>query len=87
MVTDNHFLRLSMIDSRNDDYEEIIWEKHRPYIEFLSQVNNSCVFVSLLHVKYLFISPNFKNVLRLSLDGDINFENDLLEECIHPDDL
>lgn len=76
-----------MVDSRKNDHEEIIWEKHRPYIEFLSQVNNSCVFVSILHVKYLFISPNFKNVLRLSLDGNMNFENDLLEECIHPDDL
>jgi len=72
---------------RNDDYEEIIWEKHRPYIEFLSQVNNSCVFVSLLHVKYLFISPNFKNILRLSFDEEMNLENDLLEECLHPEDL
>lgn len=69
------------------EHEETIWEKHRPYIEFLSQVNNSCVFVSLLHVKYLFISPNFKNVLRLSLGEEMDFENDLLEECIHSDDL
>lgn len=87
MVSDNHFLRLSMMNIRNDDYEEIIWEKHRPYIEFLSQVNNSCVFVSLLHVKYLFISPNFKNILRLSFDEEMNLENDLLEECLHPEDL
>lgn len=76
-----------MTDNINDNYEDLIWEKHRPYIEFLSQVNNSCVFISLLHVKYLFISPNFRNVLRLSFDGEMNFKNDLLEECIHPDDL
>ncbi|MCC8172230.1 MAG: helix-turn-helix transcriptional regulator, partial [Parabacteroides sp.] len=50
-------------------------------------VNNSCVFVSLWHVKYLFISPNFKNVFSLSFNGDMIFENDLLEECIHPADL
>lgn len=87
MVTDNHFLRLGMTEDRNDDYSEMIWEKHRPYIEFLSQVNNSCVFVSLLHMKYLFISPNFKNILRLSVDEEMNLENDLLEECLHPDDL
>ncbi|QIU97423.1 helix-turn-helix transcriptional regulator [Bacteroides faecium] len=63
------------------------WEKHQPYIELLSQVNNSFVFVSLLHVKYLFISQNFKTLLGLSVDADMNLENDLLEEYIHPDDL
>lgn len=74
-----------MINNKNN--EEFVWEKHRPYIEYLSKVNNSCVFVSLLHIKYLFISPNFKNVLRLSFNGEADFEGDLLEECIHPDDL
>lgn len=75
------------MDNRNKCDEEKVWENHRPYIEFLSQVNNSCVFVSLLHVRYLYISPNFKNIFRLSFDEGMNFENDLLEECIHPDDL
>ena len=71
----------------NTNNNELTWEQHRPYIEFLSQVNNSCVFVSLLHVRYLFISPNFRNVLGWAVDEKMNLENDLLEEYIHPDDL
>lgn len=63
------------------------WEQHRPHIESLSRVNNSCVFASLLHIKYLFISPNFKNLVGLEVDETMNPENDLLEAYIHPDDL
>lgn len=83
MVTDNQFSDSNM----NLNNQELAWEKHQPYIELLSQVNNSFVFVSLLHVKYLFISQNFKTLLGLSVDADMNLENDLLEEYIHPDDL
>lgn len=85
MVIDNQFSDKNMTDNINN--KEQSWEKHRPYIEFLSQVNNSCVFVSLLHVKYLFISPNFKNLFGFSIDENMNPENDFLEEYIHPDDL
>ena len=85
MAIDNHFHTTNMIYNNNN--KELTWDEHRPYIEFLSQANNSCVFVSLLHVKYLFISANFKNVLGLSVDEEMNLEEDLLEEYIHPDDM
>lgn len=85
MVIDNHFSSTKTMDNKKN--EEFTWEKHRPYIKYLFKVNNSCVFVSRLHVRYLFISPNFKNVLHLSFSEEANFEGDLLEECIHPDDL
>lgn len=66
---------------------ELIRNKQQSYIEFLSEANNSFVFVSLLHTKYLFISSNFKNLLSLPVGEKMNMENDLLEEYIHPADL
>jgi DNA-binding CsgD family transcriptional regulator len=85
MVIDNQFSEKNMTDTINN--KEQSWEKHRPSIKLLSQVNNSCMFVCLLRDKYLFISPNFKNLFGLSIDENMNPENDLLEECVHPDDL
>jgi DNA-binding CsgD family transcriptional regulator len=85
MVIDNQFSDKNMTGSINS--KEQSWAKHRPYIEFLSQVNNSCVFVCLLHVKYLFISPNFKNLFGCSIDENMNPENDFMDELIHPDEL
>jgi DNA-binding CsgD family transcriptional regulator len=78
---------MSIVENRNND--ELVWEKHRPSIEFLSEVNNSCVFVCLLHTKYLFVSPNFKNVLGLSFNEDMSLDEKgfLIDDCIHPDDM
>lgn len=85
MVIDNQLSEVHMISNPNN--QETSWDKHQSYIKFLSQINNSFVFVSLLHVKYLFISSNFKNLLKLSVDEGMNMENDILEEYIHPADL
>jgi DNA-binding CsgD family transcriptional regulator len=78
---------MGVVENRNSD--ELIWEKHRPYIEFLSEVHNSCVYVCLLHIKYLFVSSNFKNVLGLPFnEGMSHGEKGLLiDDSIHPDDM
>lgn len=68
---------------------DTIWERHRPYVELIATVNNSCVFVSELHVRYIYISPNFAELFGLDIT-----ENDTIEEAghkmeasIHPDDV
>ncbi|MDR1407169.1 MAG: helix-turn-helix transcriptional regulator [Tannerella sp.] len=75
--------------SAKPNNDESGWEKYRPYIELLSRVNNSCVYVCLLHVKYLFISPNFKNVLGLPFNENMSLDDKglLVDHCIHTDDL
>lgn len=67
-----------------------IWEKHRPHIEVLSQVNNSYIFVSELHVRYLFISPNWKEFFKYDPDSKLKTveeEGYVIESMIHHDDL
>lgn len=67
---------------------ECLWEKHRPYIETLARVNNSSIFVSELHEKYLFISPNFKEYFGYEVESeDVDAEGDIVESLIHPDDV
>ena len=67
-----------------------LWEKHRPYIEVLSHVNNSCVAVAELKERFLFISSNFADFY----DYVANYNSMTLEErgkvfdsSIHPDDF
>lgn len=104
MVNNNHFrsdcrlkscimdnttkLDITSIKSRHLTAEEI-WEKHRPHVELLSQVNNSCVFVSELHVGYLYISSNFVDLFGLDITSEDTIEDagHKLEACIHRDDL
>lgn len=66
-----------------------LWEKHKPFIEVLAQVNNSAMFVSELHDKYLYISPNFKKIFGydLDIDGSVETEGHKIESLIHPDDI
>jgi hypothetical protein len=65
-----------------------VWEKHREFIELLSKVNNSCVFVAELCVSYWFLSDNFQI---LGYDPQIIHSPEIasgyLETRIHPDDL
>lgn len=65
-----------------------IWDKHQEYIELLSKVNNSCVFVAELCVSYWFLSDNFQI---FGYDPQIIRSPDIttgyLETRIHPDDL
>jgi len=69
--------------------KEKLWEKHKPYIEVLAQVNNSAIFVSELHDKYLYISPSFKEFFRYDLDTNASIEREgyKIESLIHPDDI
>lgn len=64
-----------------------IWEKHKGYIELLSTVNNSSVFVAEYKAKYLFLSDNFE---LFGYDSQIissqEIEPDYFESKIHPDD-
>jgi len=66
-----------------------LWEKHRPYIEILAQVNNSAIFVSELHDKYLYISPSFKEFFGYEIDRSMGVETEgyTIESLIHPDDI
>ncbi|WP_165022097.1 LuxR C-terminal-related transcriptional regulator [Dysgonomonas sp. ZJ279] len=72
------------------DREPHNWEKHKPYIELLAQVHNSCVLVAEYGVRYLFLSPNFKEFFGYDsskLEAPEESGADYLETRIHPDDL
>ena len=68
---------------------DAMFERHRPFVEILSRVNNSCVFVSELHVRYLYISPHFDEFFGLGVVETDTVEDigHKLEACIHRDDL
>lgn len=65
-----------------------VWGKHREYVELLSKVNNSYVFVAELCKSYWFLSDNFRilgydpQVIHLS-----EIDSGYIEKRIHPDDL
>lgn len=65
-----------------------VWERHREFIELLSNVNNSYVFVAELCVSYWFLSNNFQI---LGYNPQIICSSEIpsgyLETRIHPDDL
>lgn len=65
-----------------------IWEKHRPYVEMLAEVNNSSVYVAEYQVGYWFLSDNFRI---FGYDSDAlrskDKAPDFLETRIHPDDF
>jgi len=74
----------------SDYYEagRAVFEKHRAHIELLSQVNDSCVFVSVYPSRYLYISTNFDMLGFHHTHVDNMYEKGLLfEACIHPEDL
>lgn len=65
-----------------------IWEKHREFIELLSKVNNSCVFVAEYCVSYWFLSDNCEI---MGYDPQVIHSAEIapgyMENRIHPDDL
>jgi Response regulator containing a CheY-like receiver domain and an HTH DNA-binding domain len=66
-----------------------LWEKHRPYVEVLSQVNNSYVMVAELRERFLYISPNYDNFFDYIPDFSlmsIEEKGEIIDTCIHPDD-
>lgn len=65
-----------------------VWEKHKQYIEQISKVNNSFVFVLELGVRCLFVSDNFCDFFGVNRERLNKEEIDLdyLNSHIHPDD-
>jgi len=69
--------------------KDTLWEKHRPYAEVLSQVNNSYVLVIELNVGYRFISSNHNAFYDYLPDFESkNFaeKKQILDSSIHPED-
>jgi DNA-binding CsgD family transcriptional regulator len=68
---------------------QTLWERHRPHVETLYQVNNSCVFVLEYNRALVYVSPNFSSFFGYETAA-INhppLEANYLETRIHPDDL
>lgn len=65
-----------------------IWEKHRPYVEMLAEVNNSSVYVAEYRMGYWFLSDSFRifgyNPEDLHAEDKVS---DFLEKRVHPDDF
>lgn len=70
------------------DERDRIWEKHRPYLEMLAEVNNSSVYVAEYQTGYWFLSDNFRI---FGYDPQTIHSTDkapdFLETRIHPDDF
>jgi len=67
-----------------------LWEKHRPYVEVLSQVNNSYVTVAVLKENYLFVSPNFAGFYDYIDDFESKSTQErgnIVDSSVHPDDV
>jgi len=70
-----------------DKDKQEIWKKHKGYIELLSGVNNSSVFVAEYKANYIFLSDNFQ---LFGYDPQIISSQDIdpeyFESGVHPDD-
>jgi len=70
-----------------DKNKQEIWEKHREYVQLLSRVNNSSVFVAEYGSDYIFLSDNFQ---LFGYDPEIINSQEIdpgyFESKIHPDD-
>ena len=75
MANDNHFL-----------YTDPVWEKHRPYVEMLSTMASSPVFVVVREEGYPFLSPDLEILGYEIPDSGSSSDDALLKSRIHPDD-
>ncbi len=70
-----------------DKNKQEIWKRHKGYIELLSKVNNSSVFVAEYKAGYIFLSDNFQ---LFGYDSQIINSQEIdpyyFEAKIHPDD-
>lgn len=72
-----------------EEEKDQLWEKHRQYVEILSQVNNSCITVAELRVKYLFVSSNFGIFFDYVDDFEtksMSERGEVVDSAVHPDD-
>lgn len=63
-------------------------EKYKSYVELLSRVNNSCVFLVEYNNRFLYTSPNFNTFFGYDIEKlkDPTIEHNYVEKNIHPDD-
>lgn len=64
-------------------------EKYKLYVELLSRVNNSCVFLIEYNNRFLYTSPNFNTFFGYDIEKlkDPSIEHNYLEKYIHPNDF
>lgn len=64
-------------------------ERYKSYVELLSRVNNSCVFLIEYNNSFLYTSPNFNTFFGYDTEKlkDPSIEHNYLEKNIHPDDF
>ena len=64
-------------------------EKYKSYVELLSRVKNSCVFLIEYNNRFLYTSPNFNTFFGYNIEKlkDPSIEHNYLEKYIHPDDF
>lgn len=64
-------------------------ERYKSYVELLSRVNNSCVFLIEYNNSFLYTSPNFNTFFGYDIEKlkDPSIEHNYLEKNIHPDDF
>jgi DNA-binding CsgD family transcriptional regulator len=71
-----------------DDLDYSIVEKHKPFLEKLSQVSNSGITVFDLYKKeHIFTSYNFTDIFGYDLDSVNEYGNEYFNSRVHPEDL
>ncbi len=75
MANDNHF-----------SYTDPVWEAHRPYVEMLSRMSSSGIFVVVRQEGYPFLSPGLEIFGYEIPDSGSSPDDALLKSRIHPDD-
>ncbi len=62
-------------------------KRHRPYVEQLAQMSNSCIFMGERGNGYPYLSPKLTDLFGLEIpEGSYSPEGSFLFDCIHPDD-
>ncbi len=78
----------TMANNNHFSYTDPVWEVHRPYVEMLSRMSGSCIFVcELRHGPYYYLSPNFVNLGYDIPLGERSSDGWFLERRMHAEDL
>jgi DNA-binding CsgD family transcriptional regulator len=63
-----------------------VWESHRPYVEALTRMTNSLIFVVVREEGYPFLSPNLELLGYKIPESGSDADDGFLKNRIHPDD-
>ena len=78
----------TMANDNQFSYTDPVWEAHRPYVEMLSRMSSSCIFVAERMGGYPFLSPAIEEIFGYDIpEGGWSADGEFLEHRIHPDDL